>query len=203
MITTPKIKLCTCQRCGDYVFACLVGGFKTMADPTPLDMDGYRAALVAGRAAYRLITVAGRPDHLCVLSAADRGLDAFTLLAQHRCKTRSWDASAMEAAEVPPPRPPAHSSTRAGEAFPKAVPESRTRRSSPARSVRSSPSSQQPLKPGRSSYPLSKVDHDKQWLYRRCERCGEQIGYEPPFGIMYRGMWLYVWHDPCPEKGNE
>ncbi|MGA4541324.1 hypothetical protein ACPA54_15185 [Uniformispora flossi] len=54
LITTPATAR-ICQACDRPVLAGYMAGLLVVADPTPLDLDGYRAALVAGRKTVRLV----------------------------------------------------------------------------------------------------------------------------------------------------
>lgn len=93
-----EIKLATCNRCGAYVFAAQVSGLATAADPQPLDVDHYRAALIAGRWTYDVITQAGRPWKLRQRTAGvpTSGCD---IVAAHACGAHGMDATSVT--EVP------------------------------------------------------------------------------------------------------
>ena len=190
-----RIQLATCNRCDRYVWACQVSGLKVMADVSPVDLDGYRSALVDRRSAYRVITEAGRPARLQMLTAGHTGLQDMTIVVDHACGTKAMNATKMEPTEVPTSAP-VRSTAVTGAQHPQAAPvgsQATTQPLSRARYVKSS-------RFDHGSYPLNRVNHRKQWLYRRCEICGEQMGYEEPFGIQYNDRWIYVWHDPCPVR---
>lgn len=75
-----KIELATCDGCGAYVLA--TAG--VAADPTPLDAESYRAALIAGRSTYDVIAEAGRPRLLRLRTASVSGV-ACDIVASHPC----------------------------------------------------------------------------------------------------------------------
>lgn len=53
MITT-RPELGTCGQCGAYVLGAHIAGVRVAVDMQPLDLDGYRAALLGGRSVYVL-----------------------------------------------------------------------------------------------------------------------------------------------------
>lgn len=88
-----QIKLATCNSCGSYVLA--VAG--VAAEPTPLDAESYRAALIAGRSTYDVITEAGRPWRLR-LRTASVSSDACDIVASHPCGAGVTELAAEPAA---------------------------------------------------------------------------------------------------------
>lgn len=126
-----EIKLATCNRCGSYVFACRVSGVATAADPEPLDVEGYRAALIAGRRVYDVITQeAGRPWKLAARTAAVSATPRV-IIAAHACGALGLDSTSVtEVAAVPRPAPASAMAGSAGalaalgasEAAPSATP---------------------------------------------------------------------------------
>lgn len=84
-IIDTEIKVSTCNRCKDIVFACTVGGLKAMADPKPIkDLDEKRNAIIEGKSLYRILTVAGRPHKLQLISLSSLVAEP-EIIADHRC----------------------------------------------------------------------------------------------------------------------
>jgi hypothetical protein len=185
------VKLATCPRCSGYVLTGHVSGMREAVDPQPLPPDALRAALLAGKRVFRLEEQGGRPWMLRFLGprAAHAGLK---ILAEHGCAVRS--ARPVEFEELPanPPQAP----VTPGESVAGLL--------QPLAPVLVSQWAQAAPSPvTHANHPRSRVDHNKTWLYRRCEKCGEQMGYEDAFGVKYGETWIYVWHDPCPAKEVE
>lgn len=176
-ITTP-IKLATCNRCGAYLWTCHTEGFRAAADPIPLaDLDAYVAALAAGRQAYEVQTLAGRPERLRMVSRstplAER-LAAGRLVASHDCGTRSMNATAA-VTEVPDPKGPA---SCVGATVTRAYPSDGVQRhGAPSRAVRGPHS---------------------QSLY--CALCQGPVseGGPPFWGLDLGGAGRYAEHLRCP-----
>lgn len=165
--TTPK--LVTCTRCKAYVFACQVGGLKVAADLRPLDVEAYRAAIIAGKATYDQIDQAGRPHKLQARTASSTwpAYDGRNVLADHMCGTRSMNVTAVETSELPPYQARANDTdARASDAM-STVAHSVIRRRS-----------------------------KREWVTKSCERCNVAIGDDWQYcGVKQGDYWIWVQHD--------
>lgn len=84
------------------MLAASVSGLATAADPEPLGVEAYRAALIAGRATYDVITQAGRPWKLRQ-RLASVPTSGFAIVAAHDCGAGGRDATTVtEVPECPP-----------------------------------------------------------------------------------------------------
>lgn len=113
-----KIKLATCNRCGAYVLAAMVGGVRCAADPTPLDVQDRVRALVGGVKLYKLVVQAGRPWRLD-FATVDTLRGSAGHLRAHGCGCAAMDATAFDGDPVDPPQAPArHGRTADGFRLP-------------------------------------------------------------------------------------
>lgn len=89
-----EIRVATCNRCRAYVFAATVGGSAVAVDMTPLDVEGVRSSLLAGRRLYDQLDQAGRPWKLHARTAAS-SWPPYTgkVLADHACGAMGRDAT--------------------------------------------------------------------------------------------------------------
>lgn len=101
-----KIKLATCNRCGAYVLAAMVGGVRCAADPQPLSVPECTTALIGGVRLYKLVEQAGRPWRLDYASV-DTLRGPATHLRAHGCGCAAMDATAFDGGPVDPPQAPA------------------------------------------------------------------------------------------------
>ncbi|WP_030777302.1 hypothetical protein [Streptomyces sp. NRRL S-920] len=85
------------------MLAAQVSGLATAADPIPLDAESYRAALIAARWTYDVITQAGRPWRLRLRTAAVSATPC-DIVASHACGAHGQDATAVTEVGVAPPR---------------------------------------------------------------------------------------------------
>jgi hypothetical protein len=186
-LADKPLKLAVCPRCRAYVLAGQVSGLRTGVDPAPASMEALRAALLAGKRAFRLLERAGRPHALQDL----RGdlLDAgVKIMTEHGCSVRSARPVVFEEVPENPPQAPVTPGGSVGGLL------------RPLAPVEVSQGQEDPSR----AKPASRHRSEgRQYLDRRCEACGEQMGYEEPFGVMYRDMWVHVWHDPCPRPSKE
>lgn len=187
-LADKPLKLATCPRCKAYVLAGQLSGLRVAVDPAPVTGDAFRAALLAGKRVYRLIQHSGRPHSLADVMMGS-SLHAQTIMVEHPCAVRSARPVVYEEVAVGPQSAPVTPGRGVGGFHQSHAPAEGSRGLLAARS---------PAK--RANRHRSNVDHDRRWLYRRCEACGEQMGYEQPFGIMIGDLWAHVWHDPCPTK---
>ena len=187
-LADKPLKLATCPRCGAYVLAGQLSGLRVAVEPVPASMEAYRAALLDSRKGYRLIDHSCKPHALAEIMRG-RPLDEQKIMLEHPCAVRSARPVVyQEVVSGPPLAPVTRGERRGGHRQPPA----------PGSASQTPTGALGAVRPA--SHPRSRVDHDKKWLYRRCERCGEHMGYEEAFGVMYRDMWVYVWHDPCPTE---
>lgn len=165
------IKLSTCTRCGTYVFACEVGGFKTAVNPAPVSLDAYRAALVAGERLYRVQTVAGAPWKL------HRAVEWYDgLVAEHACGTRAMNVAKVEVAPVGPQKPSVTSGGLRGGCPPPRAP------AGPQTALQRFHAT--PVSPRRSS--------EGVW---RCDRCRRIIGPHEMRWSVEVGPYRWAVHD--------
>jgi hypothetical protein len=190
-------KLATCPRCKAYVLAAQQGGLKVAADMAPLSMDEYRAALIAGRPTYDLLEQGGRPHKLRARTLSTPP-GTHKILAGHGCGAHGMDAVQFEEVVQGPPQAPVTRGGNEGGLHPQRVPAGAQGSSSAPQGTRWRTAPRSPATPANPR----RSRNERQWLYRRCENCGEQMGYEKAYGVMIGDMWKYVWHDPCPKDVN-
>lgn len=174
-----EIKLGVCNRCKAYVFACQVSGLATAADPQPLDVEQYRAALIAGRRTYDVIRQAGRPVRLRLRTASvpTSGCD---IVAAHSCGAHGMDATTVT--EVPQGPPGARASGTGHQGPPCASSTPHTGSSRAAASGATRPASDHRWTPG----PL------------RCDTCRNLIADQEPYFGIECGTYRWAVHDSCP-----
>lgn len=102
------VQVATCNRCRAYVFLADVSGMRTTADIAPLDADGVRAALLAGRRLFDQLDQAGRPWRLQARTAASSWPPRGNVLGEHACGAMGRDAVGVT---VVPPRSSGATST--------------------------------------------------------------------------------------------
>lgn len=177
--TTPK--LVTCTRCGAYVFACQVGGLKVAADLRPLDVEAYRAAIIAGKATYDQVDQAGRPHKLQARTASSSWppYAGRNVLADHMCGTRAMNVTAVETTDIPPPQPRAVGTAQHG------VTQESSASNDSVKSFQALAAS--PVIPHRSK---------REWVTKSCDTCKVTIGDDYRFcGVKQGKYWLWVQHD--------
>jgi hypothetical protein len=94
-----KPKVATCNRCGQIVIACMSSGLRAAVDPTPLNFEEMREALVDGHQVYRMYMSGNRPTRLEYVSVAMLRLPAApygTYAAAHGCGCHAMDSTAFE-----------------------------------------------------------------------------------------------------------
>jgi len=189
LIDTP-IKIATCNRCAAYVMACDVSGVRTMADPTPLGTpESLRDALLDGKAAYRVLHMAGKPWKLQSLNPLNMG-ESGTVVAAHDCGMAT--ANNRREVEVVPEGPQSAPATR-GRLPGGSHPATALAGAQTATQGFSSETSKLPNRAKRANRPRSK------WIYRNCEECGVVVGDSDVIGVQLGDRWLYLRHDVCPE----
>lgn len=170
------IKLRQCPRCKAYVFVCMVSGIKTAADPKPLNVDEYRAALIAGRMTYDQLDQAGRPWKLQGRTAASQWppFKDRKIVAEHGC-TKAMNMAEAEFIDIPRSTP-ASGTGAAGV--------------TPTHSVYSS-------EPRILGTVAAHVTHHRSrpYIQAKCDRCKLSIGHDWNFWGIQRGdHWIHVEH---------
>jgi hypothetical protein len=177
---TP-IQLRQCVRCNAYVFACQVNGVKVAADPKPLSVEEYRAALIARRGCYDQVNQAGKPWKL-KRRVADSQWPPYagrSVIADHACGTKAMNTAAVELKPIPQ-QPRVSDTGRHGE----------TRGSYASSDSGSSYLARlAPSVMNRRSKPRS--------VSRECDECGRWIGEASHWGIEAHGKWVWVVHERC------
>lgn len=183
------MKPATCPRCGVYVLAGQHNGARLTLDITPLGVEGFRAALMAGRPTWALHTSYGGTQAPGPVDPRNPA----TALGEHGCPARSARPVAVEA-------PPKALSGPVPLYGPLAVPSRPTAPSGAplARTWAPAPSSgsAQGSSPSRAT-PV--MNHRSDFLYRRCGKCERIMGNSEPYGVKIGDYWTVVYHDPCPE----
>ncbi len=170
--------MATCNRCGAYVFTAQVSGCITTADPQPLDVDRYRAALIAGLPTYDVITQAGRPWKLRRRTAAVSGT-LCEIVAAHSCGAHGMDATTVT--EVPQGPPRARVSATGRQA---------------SRSASGTAQTGSPV-PASAATPLRS---EPRWasLPLRCDTCRKLIVDQEPHFAIESDTIRWAVHDICP-----
>lgn len=120
-LINTKIKLSTCNRCGTYVLAAMVGGVRCAADPAPLSRQEVVIDLQAGRRPYKLVEQCGKPWRLD-FATVDTLAGSAKHLRAHGCGCAAMDATAFEEGPVDPHQAPVrHGSPRDGSRPPHAL----------------------------------------------------------------------------------
>lgn len=101
------MKVATCTRCNAYVFAAEVDGCKVSVNMTPLDVNAYRAALLAGHGTYDQVDQDGRPWALKRRTAASQWppFAGRKVLGDHACGTRGMNRAEVEVCKPSPKGP--------------------------------------------------------------------------------------------------
>lgn len=167
--------LATCARCGAWVLTCLVGGAWAGVDTAPLTLDALRAHLVAGRAVYHVVELAGRAQALAParLGDVERG---GQLLGEHVCGARPMDASAARPAPQVPPSARVSATGPQGPRSASKTPHTGAQTRGAARSA---------------TRPRSRP--------RRCAKCHRLIKRDDPYWGIEWGRYLWAMHDQCPK----
>lgn len=189
MIDT-EIKVSTCNRCSDVIFACQVSGFKVMADPKPLgDMESIRGALIEGKGIYRVNRIANKPHKLKRLGAGN----AITLdvIADHSCGMSTANNSRpVEAVPLGPHQAPVTPGRPVGGFH-------------PATALAGAQTSAQDFSSemfGPQSRVVSVTHHRSKipYINRVCPKCKEMIGATiNVIGVQIGDRWAWVQHDEC------
>lgn len=182
-IIDTKIKVSTCNRCSDLVFACQVSGLKVMADPKPImSLDDMREALLAGKETYRILYVSDTPWKLQRITSRIQWIKYLGgIVADHSCGMATANNSRpVEAVPLGPHRPSATSGGRPGGNHPGAAPagpQTATQRSCPAEPA---------------------IHHRSEYINRVCPRCREMIGENwNVIGVKLGDRWMWVQHADC------
>lgn len=160
------------------MLAANVSGLATAADPQPLGVEAYRAALIAGRVTFDVITQAGRPWKLRTRSAAVPTI-GHEIVASHDCGAGGRDAT--EVTEVPAGPPSARVSAIGRPVPPSAFSQPQTGydRRNPASAATSRRSD------------LSERAH-------RCTTCRQLIKDGEPYWAIDHATIRWAQHDDCP-----
>jgi len=98
-------ELSQCSKCKTYIFVSFVDGLETAVDLTPLSLDAYREALIAGRSTYDLVQErTGKPLRLLRRHTASQW-GAMPVLASHPCSGAYVNASRVDVTVNPPQAP--------------------------------------------------------------------------------------------------
>lgn len=168
------IQLKQCTRCKSYVFLCTDAGTQVAADVKPLSVEEYRAAIIAGRYTFDLVTQAGRPYMLRMRGASSKWppYEGRSVLAEHPC-TRSINMAGVDLID-PPAQPRVNVIGQHGE----------TQASSALSALGSN----------------SQVHHANYATLRpsECMSCSKAIrDGELYWGIEHAGKWEWVEHVDC------
>lgn len=161
--------------------AATVSGCATAADPEPLGVEAYRAALIAGRTTYDVITQAGRPWKLRtrVPSVPTSG---YAIVAGHACGAAGRDAT--DVTELPEDPRPARVSATGHQGPPCAFSQPQTGEQTPKRLA-----------------PASAVTHrrsDPSDRPHRCGTCRKLIKPGEPYWAIDHERLHWAQHDVCP-----
>jgi hypothetical protein len=160
------------------VLAAQVSGCATAADPEPLDVDAYRAALIAGRTTYDVITRAGRPWKLRTRGpSVTASRDA--IVAAHACGAAGRDAADVTELPEDPRQARASGTGRQGPRSAFAQPRTGYDLRNPASAATQRRSD------------LSDRPH-------RCQTCRRLIGPDEPFWAIDHERQRWAQHDECP-----
>lgn len=185
MTENLPLRLRQCTGCNAYVWAGIAGGVLAVADPAPLDADGYRRCLIAKRTTYRVLRHAdGKPWKLLDDSpsyhspAADPSTRKDTVAA-HSCPRKPL--AAVPGPPVPPQAPATPGGPLAGFRRARVRVSGATPRSKPAISAHR--------------------PRFRPYLQRRCFVCDEVIGHRDYAGFQRTiGHYDWVIHDDCIGK---
>ncbi|SOE25634.1 hypothetical protein SAMN05442782_2377 [Streptomyces sp. OK228] len=160
------------------MLAANVSGLATAADPQPLDVNAYRAALIAGCATFDVITQAGRPWKLRqrIASVPTSGL---AIVAAHDCGAGGRDATTVT--EVPAGPPSARVS-----AIGRPVPPSAFSQPQTGYDRRNHASA--------ATHPSS---DPSDWAHR-CQICRQLIEPGEPYWAIDHATVHWAQHDDCP-----
>jgi hypothetical protein len=201
-----RVKLGQCPRCSEYVLSGRLTGADIAVNPGPLTtLDAVRGALTGGATLYRLHTTRdGKPFRVSALDASTfagvaQSVTSGTavLVAGHPCPIRSARPSAVNAPDAlaGPHRAPVSSGSGSGALRPRTAPESGSQgHTAPPGSQWGSSKT----RPGSATPATPRPSDRRDFLYRRCQKCDNLMGFEQPYGIHYGEYWEAVWHDPCP-----
>lgn len=167
------IKLKQCMRCKGYVFLCTDSGTQVAADVKPLSVEEYRAAIIAGRYTFDLVTQAGRPHMLRMRGASSKWppYEGRSVLAEHPC-TRAINMSGVDLIDPP-------GTARVSDTSEHGVNKGSAMQSL-GTSVLGSPAS------------IATLHRSK------CDSCGKPVSMsQPHVGIEQGGEWKWVAHVEC------
>jgi hypothetical protein len=154
----------------------MVSGIKTAADPKPLDVDEYRAALIAGRMTYDQLDQAGRPWKLQGRTAASQWppFKGRKIVAEHGC-TKAMNMAEAEFIDIPRSTP----ASGTGEA---------------GVTTGQYASTSMPTTLG--TVAVNVIHHrSRPYVQAKCDRCKLSIGYDWNYWGFQRGdYWIYVEH---------
>jgi len=171
------IQLRQCPRCKAYVFVCMVSGVKTAADPKPLSVEEYRAALIAGRMTYDQLDQAGRPWKLQSRSAASQWppFKGRSVVAEHGC-TKAMNMGEVEFTAIP-------HSTPVSDTGAAGVTTGQSAMSSERRTL---------------GTVAAHVTHHRSrpYIKEKCEVCHKEIGTDIRMvGVQIGDEWVWIQHD--------
>lgn len=178
MSSDAAVEIRQCVRCQGYVLAGTEGGSPAVADPAPLNVDGYRQALIAGQRTFRLIrSASGKPwklqaDTAVWSSDADR-------LRAHGCPNAPLAALAPPVAQDPHSAPATPGDGQAGPLRPHARASGRRQGQNHSAATPASPHRSRP------------------YTAARCQTCHQVIGTDPIVGMQQGTYWLFAYHESC------
>lgn len=196
-IIDSVLKVATCNRCSNIVFAADVAGLKVMADPTPITgLAEAGIALVDGKSLYRILYVAGKP-HKLQLITRDPGQWLGAMVSEHGCGCSGRDAEPVVMAQE------AHRGACAawtGQGW--TPPASCPRRGADGRTGLLFGDTVAPESCGSCEAPP--FDHGgprkrrAEHINRVCQRCNVLIGFNRDvIGVQIGDRWIWVQHDQC------
>lgn len=168
-----------------------------MADPAPLDQQGYVAALLAGRTTYDLMEQAGRPHKLFTRSQSSRAPDwspeavRRPILASHACGTRGINSAKVEATPVGPPSAPVTPGGSMGGPHPVAA---RAGALNPGQTTVNRLRRNLAL---HATSPRSEPVPDTELVMPRCGACKRRIRKGQPYWGIHHVKWVYAEHEEC------
>jgi hypothetical protein len=170
------VQLRQCPRCKAYVFVCMVSGIKTAADPKPLNVEEYRAALISGRMTYDQLDQAGRPWKLQGRTAASQWppFKGRKIVAEHGC-TKAMNMAEAEFIDIP-----------------RSTPASGIGAAGVTTGQYASTSTQTTL----GTVAVNVIPHrSRTYLQVKCDRCKLSIGHDWNFWGIQRGEeWVHAEH---------
>lgn len=161
--------------------AATVSGCATAADPEPLDVDAYRAALIAGRTTYDVITQAGRPWKLRT-RVASVPTSGYAIVAAHSCGAAGRDATTVT--ELPEDPRQARASATGHQDPPCAFSQPHT-------------GEQTPQRPGPANAATPRRSDPSRWTHR-CRTCRKPIRPGEPYWAIDHERLHWAQHDECP-----